>query len=109
MVRMSRAGREQAIVNAIRQLNAKGKYQMHTQGEICRRMGIKSSSRIRDILRDMVITGRLIPASTAVDGYAHELKIFGIPQYKQTPLPEDHVITINGVSCRMSDGEAVNA
>ena len=109
MIRLRRAGREQAIVDAIRALNAIGKYQMHTRGEICRRMGIKSTSRIRDMLRDMADCGRLVSATTALDGYAHEVEIFGIPQYKQTPLPDDHIIVINGVSCRMSDGAVLNA
>jgi len=109
MIRLRRAGREQAIVNAIRALNAKGNYQMHTRGEICKKMGITSQSKIRDILRDMASSGRLVSATTALDGYAHEVEIFGIPHYEQTPLPEDHVISINGVSCRMSDGAVISA
>ena len=109
MIRLSRAGREHAIVDAVRRLDAKGNYKMHTKGEICRMMGIKSTSRIRDMLRDMADCGRLVSATTALDGYAHEVEIFGIPQYKQTPLPDDHIIVINGVSCRMSDGAVLNA
>lgn len=109
MIRLSRAGREQAIVNAIRALDAKGKHKMHTRGEICRRMGIKSTSRIRDMLRDMASYGRLVSATTALDGYAFEVEIFGVPIMKQSPLPEDHVIVINGLSCRMSDGAVINA
>jgi len=109
MIRLSRAGREQAIINAVRRLNARGKNKMHTRGELCRVMGVKSTSRIRDILRDMTISGRLISATTALDGYAHEVEIFGIARYEQTPLPENHLIVINGVSCRMSDGEVIYA
>jgi len=107
MIRLRRAGREYAIVEAIRKLDSKGHYKMHTKGEICRVMGIKSTSRIRDILRDMANTGRLVSATTALDGYADEVEIFGIAQYEQTPLPDNHVIVINGVSCRMN-GEVMN-
>lgn len=98
MIRLRRAGREHAIIQAIRKLESKGRYKMFTKGEICRVMGITSQSKIRDILRDMARTGRLVSATTALDGYAHEVEIFGIARYEQTPLPEDHVIVINGVS-----------
>lgn len=106
MVRLSRVGREKAIISAVRALNARGKHQMHTRGEICKRMGITSQSKIRDMLRDLVERGLLIGATTALDGYAHEVEIFGIAKYEQTPLPDDHVITINGVSMNMK-GEVV--
>jgi len=109
MIRLRRAGREQAIVDAIRRLESEGKYKMFTKGEICRKMGIKSTSRIRDMLRDMASYGRLIYATTAMDGYGHELEIFGLPKYEQVPLPVDHEIVINGVTCRMSDVEVLNA
>lgn len=109
MIRLRRAGREQAIVNAIRKLDSKGRYKMHTKGEICQVMGIKSTSRIRDMLRDMAGCGRLVSATTALDGYAHEVEIFGIPTHEQTPLPDNHIIVINGVSCRMYDCEVQNA
>jgi len=107
MIRLRRAGRESAIVDAIRRLDARGGYKMHTKGEICRVMGIKSTSRIRDMLRDMADCGRLVSATTALDGYAHEVEIFGIAHYEQTPLPDNHIIVINGLSCRMN-GEVVN-
>jgi len=76
---------------------------MHTKGEICRKMGIKSTSRIRDMLNDMCEYGRIVCATTALDGYADEVAIYGIPIYEQTELPKDHEIIINGVTCRMSD------
>lgn len=98
MIRLSRAGRERAIVDAVRALELRGKHKMFTRGEICRRMGIKSTSRIRDMLRDMAKDGKLISASTALDGYADEVEIFGVARYEQTPLPQDHIIVINGVS-----------
>lgn len=104
MIRMSRNQREAAIVAAIHALDSQGHYKMHTKGEICKRMGITSQSKIRDILRDMTQTGRLVSATTALDGYAHEVEIFGIAKYEQTPLPEDHVIVINGVNHMMSEG-----
>jgi len=104
MIRLRRAGREHAIVEAIRALDASGHYRMHTRGEICRKMGIKSTSRIRDILRDMSASGQLVGATTFVDGFTDAIAIYGLPVYKQMELPADHEIMINGVSCKMSEG-----
>lgn len=106
MIRLSRAGREAAIRAAIMQLEATSLHKAFTKGEICKRMGIKSTSRIRDMLRDMTDRGWLVSGTTALDGYAHEVEVFGIARTVQTPLPDNHVIVINGVSCRMS-GEVV--
>ena len=103
MIRLNRAGREHAIIEAIRALDARGNYRMHTRGEICRKMGIKSTSRIRDILDQMAFRGQLVGATTALDSFNHEIAIFGIPVYKQTSLPEDRVIIINGISCRVAE------
>lgn len=107
MQRLSRAGRKTAIVNAIVSLNARGKHKMHTRGEICRKMGIRSTSKIRDLLHELVVEGRLVDATTALDSYADEIAIYGIAVYRQTPLP-DHEITINGVSCKMSEYQGSN-
>src|SRR6476659_947021 len=96
MIRLRRAGREHAIKEAIQRLEKEGKYKMFTKGEICRKMGIKSTSRIRDILMDMESAGELVGATTALDSYADEIAVYGLPVYEQMPLPEDHVITING-------------
>ena len=104
MIRLSRVGREHAIKEAIRKLDGLGKYKMHTKGEICKKMGIRSTSRIRNILDEMVGTGQLVGATTALDGFNHEIAIYGIPVYVQTSLPVDHEIIINGVSCRASEG-----
>jgi len=104
MIRLRRAGRENAIIEAIRALDARGHYRMHTRGEICRKMGIKSTSRVRDILNEMYESGQLVRAATELDGYADEVNIYGIPVYVQTALPADHEIVINGVSCRISEG-----
>jgi len=108
VIRLSRAGRENAIIDAIRALDARGHYRMHTRGEICRKMGIKSTSRIRDVLREMEANGRIIGATTALDGYADEIAIYGLPVYVQVPLPTDHEIIINGQSCKMSDLDGYN-
>jgi len=106
MIRLRRAGREHAIIEAIRTLDATGHHRMHTRGEICRKMGIKSTSRIRDILNEMELGGQLVGATTALDGYAHEIAIYGVPVYRQVELPVDHEIIVNGQSCRMSEGWA---
>jgi len=109
MQRLRRAGREHAIKVAIQRLNSRGHYKMHTKGEICRAMGIKSTSRIRNILTHMVIWGELVGATTALDGYADEIAIYGLPTYEQLTLPSDHEIVINGQSCRMSELDGQNA
>jgi len=103
MIRLRRVGRERAIKEAIRMLDGIGKYKMHTKGEICKKMGIKSTSRIRDILNEMVISGELVGASTALDGFAHEITVYGLPFYIQMPLPEDHDIVICGVKMNTSE------
>jgi hypothetical protein len=95
MIRMSRAGREQAIVDAISRLQAEGNFKMFYKGEICKKMGIKSTSKIRIILDRMVDEHRLIGASTSIDGYADELKIYGLAAYAQPELLP-HEIVING-------------
>lgn len=106
MIRLSRAGRESAIVIAIRQLEKLGKYKMFTKGEICKKMGIRSTSRIRDMLESMVEDGRLVGATTALDGFDHEVSIYGIAVYEQTPLPP-HEIIVNGQTCKMYAGKEV--
>jgi len=103
MIRLRRAGREHAIKDAIKRLEKEGNYKMFTKGEICRKMGIKSTSRIRDILDEMVGSHELVGATTALDGYNHEIAIYGLVRYEQVPLPTDHEIIINGQSCHMSD------
>ena len=103
MIRLRRAGREHAIKDAIRKLETMGNYKMFTKGELCRAMGIKSTSRIRDLLNEMVACGQLVGSTTALDGYSHEIAIYGLVRYEQTTFPRDHEIVVNGVSCRMSE------
>ncbi len=107
MIRLSRAARERAIKNAIAQLDSRGFYKMHTKGEICRKMGIISTSKIRVILEQMAERGDLILATTAIDGFNHEVAIYGLPTYEQVPLP-DHVIVINGHSMNLTYKEGDN-
>lgn len=108
MIRLSRAGRERAIVVAIRQLKSKGRYASFTQGEICKKMGITSQSKIRDILRDMCKRGLLECGTSAIDGYADEIAIYSLAASQQMELP-NHVININGIVCDMTTGEAIEA
>jgi len=106
VIRLSRAGRKQAIVNAIRSLNSKKVHDMWTRGEICRKMGVISTSKIRDILKEMVDEGVLVDDKIYPEEYNHSLSIYGIPTYEQIPLPPEHVIAINGVNY-MTSGERV--
>lgn len=105
MIRLRRAGREDAIINAIMALDSRGRYRMHTRGEICRKMGIKSTSRIRDILNGMQAVGQLVGASTALDGYAHEIAIYGLPVMEQKSFLAPHPILINGVQFQLLGGD----
>lgn len=97
MQRLRRVGREHVIKETIKRLNGCTDYKMHTKGEICRKMGIKATSRIRDILNQMADGGELVRATTFVDGFASEIAIYGLPVYVQLPLPEHPPIKINGV------------
>lgn len=106
MIRMNRVGREKAIKQAIVQLKAQGRYSCFTRGEICKKMGIKSTSRIRDILDDMVANRQLVTGATAMDGYNHEIAIYGISADEQTGLPISYGTYINGEWVEMS-GEVI--
>jgi len=107
MIRLSRAGREAAIVQAIKQLHARGRYQCFTQGEICRKMGITSQSKIRDILRNMVKNHQIVSGGTAMDGYNHEIAVYGLAANEQTGLPLSYGTNINGEWVEMS-GEVIH-
>lgn len=98
-VRLSRAGREQAIRDAIVRLEALGHYKMFTKGEICRKMGVISTSKMRNILQGMAANHMLVSATTALDGYADEVVIYGLIPNVQMELPEDDFIIINGIKC----------
>ena len=106
MIRLSRAGREMAILDALKQLKSKGRYASFTQGEICKKMGITSQSKIRDILRDMCKRGLLECGTSAIDGYADEIAIYSLAANQQIELPT-HLININGIVYDMATGEAI--
>lgn len=98
MIRLSRAGREAAIIDAIRKLESEGRDTLFTKGEICKAMGIKSTSRIRNILTGMSEIGVLVCVSMRVNGYNHDQLLFGVV-YQQRKLPEENrTIKINGNS-----------
>ena len=105
MMRLSRAGREYAIKVAIKRLVAKGKYKMFTKGEICRAMGIKSTSRIRNMLDSMVESKELLGATTAIDGYSHEINIYGLAHEQLLYCQTIHPIMINGVEMFLMSNE----
>lgn len=106
VIRLSRAGREQAILDALKRLKSKGEHTAFTRGEICKSMGITSQSKIRDILRDMARRGVIDSGLWRSDVYGHDVEIFSLRSLKQTELPA-HLISINGVLCDMVTGEAV--
>lgn len=87
-MRLSRAGRKEAIVDAIKRLNSTRKLSGYTQGEICRKMGVTSQSKIRYMLHEMVEEGRLVSGMTPLDGYQDEVAYYNIARYEQLPLPE---------------------
>jgi len=109
MKRVDRAGRKRAIIGAILKLNFFTKKRAHTKGEICRKMGVTSQSKIRYILDEMVKDGTLVAGTCAIASYAHELTVYSIAEYEQIPLPEKNysIVKINGVDY-WSDGVEVN-
>jgi hypothetical protein len=106
MIRLSRAEREQAILDALKRLKSKGEHTAFTKGEICKSMGITSQSKIRDILRDMARRGMIDSGLWRSDVYGHDVEIFSLRATKQIEL-SSHLININGVLCDMVTGEAV--
>lgn len=109
MIRLSRAGRESAIIDAIKKLRSRGKYQSFTQGEICRQMGITSQSKIRDILLSMCDDGRLACGASAIDGYNHEVNIYSLGFTETKPMmPVSYGTYINGHWVEMSGEELSN-
>lgn len=104
MIRLSRAGRKKAIKEAIRTLQSKTKMGMFTKGEICKQMGIKSTSKIRDILQDMCANDELVKSFWFTPSCNHEVAVYGLPIWVQMPLPEDRVIYIDGVKFNMLGG-----
>lgn len=96
MIRLSRAGREDAITEAIQRLEDTTRYMMFTKGEICKKMGIRSSSKIRDILMGMVAVGQLVLIDVNMPGYTSKIKCYGIAYKPERLIPAPHIITING-------------
>lgn len=107
MQRLSRAGREREVLNAIKRLESRGRFMSFTQGEICRAMGMRSTSRMRDMLLDMSDRGLLACGTTAIDGYRHEIRIFSIRQGQLEQEPLSYGTYINGEWVEMS-GEVIN-
>jgi ribosomal protein S2 len=96
MVRVSRAGREVMIMQSINRLESQGKYKMFTKGEICKMMGRKSDSHMKKVLEGMVDSKQLLTATTAIDGYNHEIAVYGIPKAHHDELPVTYGTYING-------------
>jgi SOS-response transcriptional repressor LexA len=107
MIRLSRAGREQAILDALKRLRSEGKHTAFTRGEICKKMGITSQSKIRDILRDMSRRGVIDSGLWLSDVYGHDVEIFSLRPTKQMEI-SSKFISINGVLCDMETGEPIN-
>lgn len=95
MQRMSRAGRKQSVISAITMLKRGKVYSVFTKGEICKKMGLKSNTHMRDLLHEMVKDGWLISCMGSLPNYAHDIEMFGIAVYRQAELP-NHSIKING-------------
>jgi len=93
-MRLSRAGRKMAIVDAIKRLNSERGLSGYTQGEICRKMGVTSQSKIRYILEEMTSEGLLFAGTTALDGYQHEIAYYNVAHHIQLPLPDVKPIRI---------------
>jgi hypothetical protein len=106
MIRLSRAGRKQAVISALKILHAKKKLGGYTRGEICKQMGITSQSKIRDLLHEMVAEHRIVMGTSAIDSYAHEIEIFALIPVEQKRMFHD-AIKVNGVLIDWHEMESV--
>lgn len=105
MVRMSRAGRQHQIFMAIIAYDKKYPSGSITTARVARKVGLKSSTYLKNILRHMAEIG-LIKAVQIQPFYdcGYFVDAWQLARYEQTKLP-DHEIIINGKSCRMSEME----
>ena len=106
-MRQSRAGRQHTMFMIIMRHESKYPTGSLTTAQIARKMGLKSSTYLKNILRHMVEIG-LINAVKIQPFYdcGYTVDAWQFCRYEQTPLP-DHQIIVNGKSCRMSDTDAV--
>lgn len=85
-----RAGRRKQIVRVLYQYWKRGNMGSMTTGQVARRIGMKSSTHLKSILRELVQTNDNIMEDGTRDVFAVLYRPF-----QQQPLP-DRFITING-------------
>jgi hypothetical protein len=105
MQRMNRAGRQHRIYMAIIAYDKKHKGGAITTAQVAKKVGLKSSTYLKNILRHMAEIG-LLKAVQIQPFYdcGYFVDAWQLARYEQTKLP-DHEIIINGKSCRMSEME----
>lgn len=93
----SRAGREKSFLRVLMQQSRRNDDPWMTTGKVCRRLGLKSSTRFKAMLFDMAmnIDGVMWREDRGKREYAYI-------RPKQLPL-SDRYIVINKQSCRVAD------
>lgn len=97
MLKISRAGRKAMLVKALRRQYYQKKSRWMTVGEVAHRIGMKSSTNIKEMLWELVNEVDEIMYSQDDDATR-----FGYCPKTQSPLPE-RFITINGKTARMAE------
>jgi SOS-response transcriptional repressor LexA len=100
MKRLGRAGRKRVILEVLADAKKKRPRSGFSSGEIARRMGIRSSTYLRDLLHELEDDGRVERLSSKPrNGVGDEFPLWRIAVLEQTSLPERFII-INGMSMR---------
>lgn len=104
VIRVNRAGRIKQIYSIMLSWDKKKRGATMNTGMIARRLGIRSSTHLVNILKDMEKNGLIRALSTAPHSrYGYSFRVWQIAHYEQLKLP-DHEITINGKSMRINGG-----
>jgi arginyl-tRNA synthetase len=101
---MSRAERKKQIMRILDSWDKSHKGHTMNMGMIARRMGIKSSTHLRNIIQELIDDGWVVPMSTAPNKYGQTFRSYKIARYNQMPLP-DHTIKIGGVEMMLKHSE----
>lgn len=105
MNRMSRVGRQRTALMVVMFHDKKNNGGCLTTGQIAKKMGIKSSTYLKNILRHMAEIG-LIKLVQIEPRYqcGYFVDAWQYCRYEQASLP-NHTIVINGQSMRMYEGQ----
>jgi DNA-binding Lrp family transcriptional regulator len=102
-MRLNRAGRKRQIERIMKGWDSKRKGATMNTGMIAKKLGIRSSTHLVNILKEMEKEKTIRSLSTAPNPrYGYSFRVWQYVRWEQSKLP-DHEIIINGISCRMSE------